>query len=341
VDVGVSAEGSSSLTLANTTITDTRLAVDAQTAPGELNLTGNVVAHNRQGVLQRGGSGAYVDNRVRDNAGAGLVLASGAHARLLGNAFGANGRGVVDAQPCGAPYSCGSVDAEGNAFSGNLGDGVAVNGTTTWRGDSFTANRGTGARLGSATLRDVVASGNDADGVEVRGMFTVRGSTFDHNGRHGATLVGGGDLRGSAFVFNVEAGIRLTSTQVTAYDLNVSRNFDGVLFDEPSAFSPFPVPPLPPASVQDVWALVGSVDPASPGPLDIHHSVLVGNERDAIRAGTAPVNATSNYWGSGTGPALSVADQLGAFRNGVGPTVRFVPWYEDAGLTTTGPVPVL
>lgn len=343
VDTGIKVDAGSPTLLANVTVRQASVGLDLVGAPDALNVSGSLVAQSRIGVLASSSRGDFVDNRVEGNAQAGLLLASGANLRLLGNRFTGNGAGVVDTMPCGVGYTCSKVRAEGNLFADNLGDGARVNGSSSFRGDQFLRNRGDGARLGSATLRDVVASDNDVDGVDVRGSFDVRGSAFERNGRHGATLVGGGALRESAFRFNDEAGIRLFATYVTAYDLNVSRNFDGILFDEaPSVTTP--AGPVPAVSAQTVWGLLGAYGAGplqGPDPLDIHHSVLAGNERDGIRAGGAVVNATSNYWGTPTGPAVSVADQVGAYRNGVSPSVRFLPYYEDADMTTVGPAPSL
>src|SRR5581483_2250791 len=341
VDTGIRADASSPLLVVNASVTDARVGLDV--AARDLNVTGSLVARNGVGLLARGSVGSLVEDRIEDNAGPGLVLASGADLRLLGNALTGNGAGVVDVQPCGGPATCGKVEAEGNLVADNRGDGASINGTTTWRGDRFLANRGTGARLGSATLVDVVASGNDRDGVEARGAFTLRGSSFDHNGRHGAYLVGSGDLADSSFTSNAGAGIRASPTSITALGLNVSDNLDGILFDDASASPVAPSVPAtpPPVSVQGVWGLLGGAGLAGASVMDVHRSLFVGNERDAIRAGSAFVNATSNYWGSPMGPPVDVADQAGAYQNGVSPGVRFLPYYTDPGMTTTGPVGLL
>src|SRR5581483_1072963 len=138
VDTGIRADASSPLLVVNASVTDARVGLDV--AARDLNVTGSLVARNGVGLLARGSVGSLVEDRIEDNAGPGLVLASGADLRLLGNAL------------------------TGNLVADNRGDGASINGTTTWRGDRFLANRGTGARLGSATLVDVVASGNDRDG---------------------------------------------------------------------------------------------------------------------------------------------------------------------------------
>jgi hypothetical protein len=339
VDTGILVDAGSQALIVNASVHDTRVGLDLTGTPHDINVTGTVIARNQYGILARGSVGAFVDDQVTDNVGPGMALLHGARVEVMGSAFLRNGAGLVDAQPCGAPASCGQLVSTANVFAQNRGDGVAVNGTTRFEADQLVDNRGDGARVGSTTLRGVTASGNLVDGVAVSGTFLVRGSTFDHNGRHGATLVGAGDLRNVTSVWNAQAGLRLSPAGVTAADLYVADNFDGILLDEGASAGPVAVPP---PSVQGVWGLLGLVAPtASPATLDVHHSAIVANERDAIRAGGQVVNATSNWWGSATGPALDVGDQIGAFQNGVSPTVRFVPYYTDAGMTTVGPVPLL
>jgi hypothetical protein len=291
---------------------------------------------NRVGARFTGTVGIVADNRFLRNVELGVRLDRGADLQFIRNNVSVNGEGLVDMWTCLGAGTCSSIDAEANLFAQNLGIGARVHGASSWRDDVFSANRGSGARLGSTEIRGVVAEENEGSGVEITGTFTLRDSLFRANEAHGALLRGAGELRDSSFLFNEKAGLRITAQYVTALHLNVSFNFDGILFDE-VAPSTTPFAPIPSLSVPGILGLVNT-GPFGADPLDIHRSAIIGNERDAIRAGGAIVNATNNYWGTLTGPPVSFGDDLGGFRNGVSPTVRAIPYYMDPGMTQSAPL---
>lgn len=336
VDTGIRVNGQSSAILGNVTVTETKVGLDISGRPDEVSISGAVVARNRIGARFVGTVGIVTDSRFEDNAGAGVRLEGGARLAFQRNHVTGNAEGVVDARACAGAYTCSTLAAENNTITGNRGDGVRVNGTSSFRGDVLSDNRGAGARLATGTsLRNVTASGNEGDGVVATGTFDVRGSQFLDNEGSGAVLVGAGRLSDSAFLRNDVAGIRLTGIYVTAERLNVSYNRDGILFTELNPGAVYPA--LPPLSIPGIYGAVGGGALLGPDPLDVHRSIFLGNERDAIRAGAAAVNATHNYFGP-NGPRVSIADQVGAYQNGVSPVVRFVPYYVDPQMTTTGPV---
>lgn len=342
VDVGVKADANAQLTLFGSTIVNTRVGLDVQGKPETTNVTGNVLAGNRVGARFSGSTGTVANNTFQGNVEAGVRLENGASLDFTGNNVSENGAGVLDMEVCAGPQSCSSLDAKDNVLYANDGDGVHLNGPSTWRGDVALANGGDGFDLaGSATMRGVRAEANEGDGARILGAFDVEDSLFHDNEADGLELVGGGDVRSSDFTDNDEAGLRLTPTYVWALHLNVSRNLDGIVLEGPGAsLTSARIPPLSlPGLLPTVWS--GGGIGAGAIALDIHRSSLEQNERDAIRAGYAAVNATHNWFGRAQGPSVNVGDEIGAFQNGVSPLVRFVPYYTDAAMTTTGPLPFL
>ena len=343
VDTGIKVDGSSTVTIANATVTSTRIGLDVQGKPGVTNVTGNVVAGNRIGARFSGTSGIVQNNTFQGNAEVGVRLENGAALDFRGNNVSENGgAGLLDMEVCAGPLSCSSIDGEANVFYANEGDGAKVNGDSSWEGDLALANEEDGFDLGgSVTFRDVVARANRGDGGVVAGAFDVDRSSFDANDGDGLEVVGAGRLRASNFTDNRESGIRMRPVQVYALDLNVSRNFDGILIEGVggNAGSVDLPPPNLPGLLPFLWE-GGSVGASGVG-LEIHLSALLANRRDAIRAGGEIVNATHNYFGRVEGPAVNVADEVGAYQNGVSPYTRFIPYYTDPAMTTTGPAPFL
>lgn len=335
VSTGIRLDANAWGNVSGNVVTRTDLGLDVAGRAGYVSVRGNTVVSNRVGARFSGTQALVAENRFEANVVAGVVLTQRADLRFERNNVSLNGMGVMDSGPCApqSPYGvtgCGALRASGNEYYRNDGDGVRVNGTSSFDGDVFLRNGGAGARLASATLVDVNATANRGSGATLTGLFDVSGSLFDRNGDHGLVVVGSGDVRSSTMTRNLHAGLRATATYVTASDLNVSYNEDGILFDEL-------VPALP--TVQVGPGSLGGGAP-NPDPLDVHRSVIWRNTRDGIRAGAAVVNATHNWWGGGA-PAISVADQVGAFQNGVSPTVRFLPYFTDRTMTNTGPVPGL
>lgn len=338
VDTGVRVDGSGQLTLFDSTITGTRIGLDAQGKPLTTNVSGNVIAGNRIGARFSGSSGIVQDNHVQGNAETGVRLENAASLDFFRNNVSENGEGLVDMEVCAGPLTCSSIDARGNVFVDNDGDGARIRGTSSWLGDVALGNGEDGFDLGSARLRDVLARGNGADGARLIGSFGVEGSRFEENEGDGLDLVGGGQLRNATFARNDQSGIRLSPTHVQAIHLDIRENFDGILLRGPTIGLGTLPPPSLPGLFPFLWESGGAG--ALGVSLDIHRSSFVGNERDAIRGGSA-VNATHNWFGRAEGPAVNVADTLGAFQNGVSPTTRFVPYYTDETMTTTGPVSLL
>lgn len=338
VDVGVRVDGRSGGVIDNVTVTQTKVGFELSGRPGELTLSGSAATGNRVGARLVGFAGAVSDSRFSGNRDAGVQLDAGARPALVRvNVSDNGGPGVVDVRPCAPAPGCSSVTSEGSAYVGNAGDGVRVNGTATLRGDALLGNGGAGARAGSARVAGVVASGNGQDGLVAAGTFSVEGSTFARNGGSGAFLTGVGEVRDSSFVRNEDAGLRLRASRVLALRLDVRENLDGIRVDD---WTPSPNAQLPDrVSVPDLYDYAPRV--AAVDALDVHRSAIVGNERDAIRAGSTPVNATYNWFGRAEGPPVNALDQVGAWQNGVTPAVRFAPWYADATMTQTGPLPFL
>lgn len=333
VDYGIRVDGTAGLTLFNTTVSQTKLALDVQGKPNMVNLTGNLLIDNVAGARLSGTVGVVANNTFLDNDLYGVRLENSADITLTGNNFTQNGQGLVDGEACLGPLSCSKVTARANTFLENRGDGARVNGTTTWRGDVALGNQGSGFVLGStATLRSVRAAGNEGDGARIVGSFDVQDSVFTGNEQDGLDITGNGQLKDSNFTFNEVSGIRITSTFVSALRINASFNFDGILASGAGA-NGLGVP----NNLPQTLALVGN-GANGPDPFDVHLSSFIGNQRDAMRVGAALVNATHNYWGKTTGPSVSLGDTVGAFQNGVSPAVRFVPFYADPARTTTGPV---
>lgn len=339
VDTGVRVDGGAALQATNLTVTETKIGLDVAGRPNEVNVTGALIAGNRVGARFSNTIGVLAESRFEGNAEVAIRLENGARMTMRANNVTRNGAGVVDVEPCAGLLTCSALALRDNAFVENDGAGLVVNGGATLRGDAFLGNAGDGARVrGGATLRGVLAAGNEGSGAIVTGKFLVEESRFEDNGVHGLDVNGNGELRDSAFLRNELAGIRIESTYINAVRLNVSFNRDGILAGTDATSSPG----VPPLNVPGVVGLVtGDGGAGGPDPFDVHLSVFLGNERDALRAGTALVNATHNYWGRATGPSVSVADTLGAFQNGVSPGVRFLPYFADAAMTTTGPAPGL
>lgn len=337
VDIGIKLNANARASIVNSTFVQNKVGLDIAGARGEVEVRGNLVAHNRVGARFAGTHGLVEGNVFLNNSIAGVRLESGARLDFRANNVSGNGEGMIDTRACGGAYTCSSIDAEGNTFWRNRGDGARIHGQTTWRDDVFLENRGSGLRLSTdTTIRNVVASRNDDDGLAATGTFVIRDSEFDHNGGNGAHLRGTGELRDSTFRHNEYAGIRLYAIYVQALELNVSFNFDGIIFDE---LAPAPaLGSLPSIGLPEIFQQLPNGQPYGPDPLDVHLTTFVGNTRDAIRAGASVVNATYNYWGTLTGPSMSFGDEIGAYRNGVSPYVRYMPYYQDAEMTTTGPI---
>lgn len=314
VDTGIRFDTTTRGNISGNVITETLVGIEMSGKPGFVTMTGNALVNNRIGARFWGSQAIVNDNRFERNVQAGVIMTYGAALTFERNNVTLNGAGVIDAGPCsvgiGLPL-CGSVVARDNEFFANVGDGLRLNGTSRFDGDTFVANGGIGARLNAATLVRVNATGNGADGAAITGAWTVRDSRFANNTNHGLVAKGAGDIRSSAFVQNGGAGIRLSPAGVTVFSSNVSNNFDGILLDEGISF----------------------------GAVDAHLNIITQNTRDGIR-GLGLVNATHNYWG-GANPAISIADTIGAFQNGVSATTRFLPYYTNQAMTTTGPVPGL
>ncbi|HET6405691.1 MAG TPA: right-handed parallel beta-helix repeat-containing protein, partial [Candidatus Thermoplasmatota archaeon] len=340
VDIGIRVGGSAGVVLTNSTVFDTKIGADVQGSPNLVNVSGNTFVKNRVGVRLSGTSGVFADNRVQHNAEAGVRLENGASLAFERNNVSFNGQGLIDTEACAGPQSCSSLAARFNAFVGNRGDGARVNGHSTWRGDVALGNEGSGfVLLGGANLQLVNASGNEKDGARIHGDFFVDDSEFFDNDEDGLEIVGGGTLTDSLFIGNEGAGIRARPTAVSALRLNVSYNFDGIALA--GATTDAGAPMLPPPSLPHLAPFLWNLPASGPTPFDIHRSVLMRNERDAIRGGESLVDATHNYFGRPMGPSINVADQVGAYQNGVTPNVRFLPYFQDPDMTMTGPVPFL
>lgn len=311
VDTGIRFDTTSRGNISGNVITETLVGIEMSGKPGFVTITENALVNNRIGARFWGSQTIVNDNRFERNVQAGVIMTWGAALTFERNNVTLNGAGVIDAGACSVGFGlsgCGSVVARDNEFYKNTGDGLRLNGTSRFNGDVFLANGGTGARLNTATLIRVNATANQVDGATVSGTWSVRDSHFGGNANHGLVAKGTGDIRASAFILNGAAGIRLSPSSVAITSSNISSNFDGVLLD----------------------------DGVNIAPVDMHLNILTRNTRDAVR-GLGLVNATHNYWG-GSNPALSVADTIGAFQNGVSVTTRFLPYYSDEAMTTTGPV---
>jgi parallel beta-helix repeat protein len=333
VQTGIKLDGASSGTLSGNVIASTNVGIDLG-GTAVASIDNNTVTRSAIGMRLAGVTTTVADNTLALD-GQGIQLSSGSRLQLLRNVLVANGDGVIDLGVCnGAISPCGSVDAQANLVASNARNGISVNGTSTLRGDVLAGNGRAGAALMSATLVNVTASGNGGDGVSLAGDFAIFGSTFTGNAGNGASVAGQGSIRLSSFTGNLNAGLFARSGYVNVLDSNFSRNLDGIGFPE-GVSTGGPLPAVSTATLlRDLPAAMG------PDPMDVHRSVFLANERDAVRAGALLVNATSDYWG-GNAPAIDVGDTVGAFQNGVSPLVRFVPYYTDAAMTTTGPVPGL
>lgn len=337
VDTGIRVDGSAGIFLSNSTIANTAIGLDIQGSPNMTNISGNVIVDNRIGARLSGTVGVFRNNTILGSATVGLRLENAASLTFENNNISYNGEGVVDAEVCAGPLSCSTLKARGNAFVGNRGDGIRLQGASSWRGDVALGNEGDGFDLRSdATLLGVVAAGNEGDGARIVGSFEIEGSNFSANDDDGLDITGGGELTDSVFFHNEQAGIRAAATYIWAMRLNVSYNFDGIVTGE---FAPTGLGgPLPALSLPGLAPFLWHLGPAGPDPLDVHRSTFIANERDSIRAGMGIVNATHNYYGRPQGPSIDIGDRVGAFQNGVTPTVQFVPYYTDPQMTTTGPV---
>lgn len=340
VDIGIKVDTTAGLFLSNTTVFNTRIGLEVAGRPNMTNISGNVLIGNRIGARLSGTVGVFADNVVQHNAEIGVRLENGARLDLLRNNISFNGAGIVDMEVCSGPMTCSSLDARNNSLIENKGDGARVHGVTSWRGDVALGNEEDGFQLSSsAKMRAVVAAGNLGDGARVTGKFEIRNSAFDRNAEDGLDITGEGQLWDSSFTHNGRAGIRVVSTYVDAWRINASFNFDGILASENAPGPRHLPPPTLPGLMPILWG--AATGEGALGPFNVHLSSLIGNQRDSIRAGYAIVNATHNYFGDATGPRVNVADTAGAFQNGVSPMVRFLPYWADAQMTTTGPVPNL
>lgn len=332
VSTGIALDADSTGEIRGNLITHTTIGLDIS-ARSAITVSGNTVTLGNIGA-RFSGSKALVTSNLFTQLIVGAQLTGDANLTFQRNNITASGEGVVDLGPCAAGFQrivlCGSLQAKGNTFADNDGDGLRINGSSRFSGDVFSGNGGTGARLASAVMLGVTATRNGGDGVSLSGTFTIRDSTFSNNSNNGASLAGQGDIRRSEFSRNTNAGIHSTASFLSIIDSNLSFNFDGIALDDIATLTSLP-------SVSTTTLLRALPNAQGTDTLDIHRSTLLRNERDAIRAGIISVNATQNYWGGGP-PSLSVLDTVGAFQNGVSPLVRFVPWYTDAGKTTTGPV---
>lgn len=334
VDTGIHVDALSTVVLEDVAVTGTKVGLDVVGRRDGVTISRATIEGNRVGARFVGTVGLVQDSRFANNTEVGIRLDLGADLELRRNNVTLNGQGVADARACAGIMSCSAVRFEDNVVLANRGDGIRVNGTTSFRGDDVLGNRGDGARLASATtVRDAVFAGNEGSGLVVAGAFEVLRSNFTGNEGNGADLRGTGTLRDSGFLRNDLAGLRIVSSYVTATRLDVSFNFDGILLEGVGGPAPSVNPTL---SVP--WLLGAGAGGAVGSPLDLHLSKLVGNQRDALRAGGAVVNATHNWWGSADGPSVSFGDQVGAFQNGVSPAVRFLPYFADEDMTTTGPL---
>jgi parallel beta-helix repeat protein len=333
VATGVRVDAQTTGIIQGTVITNTDVGLDVSAQSG-LTVSGNVVENGGVGARFSGGQ-LTVTGNVFTQLDVGVSLTGGATLTFLRNDVTLDGTGVADGGACDgrSDTACGTLLAQGNVFAGNGGDGVRVNGTSTFQGDVFVGNGGNGAVLASAALLNVTADQNGGDGLVINGSWSIRASQFVGNAHDGALVAGTGEVRGSVFNSNQDAGLHTRASYVEVLDSNFSRNFDGILFDDAVSTGGGP-------TVSTTAILRSLPDGGSFDPMDVHRSVLLGNERDAIRAGLQLVNATRNYWGGGP-PAIDVADTVGAFQNGVTPLVIFTPWYVDPALTTTGPLPGL
>lgn len=308
------------------------------------NVTGNVVFHNDVGLQISGGSSANVHtvviarnnftanaygivslgfqgkiarNNVTANTLVGIELRLRSYPTLIQNNISFNAHGVVDASACVtiAVQQCSGLVAVENRITFNAGFGIRVNSTADLRGNVI-ANNSVGAQIGGgANLTGNVISGNTQVGARVYLRANVQGDVTIRN-RHGY------EFQGLLFI---------------VMQANVSANFHGIVVVEIP-----PTVPLPPVNPGPI-----TVPPitlrAERDPLFVHLTTFERNRGDAIRATPVTiVNATYNYWGSPNGPRINVADQIGAFQNGItaGP-VHFMPWWTDREMSTTGPAPGL
>ncbi|MFA5861255.1 MAG: right-handed parallel beta-helix repeat-containing protein [Candidatus Thermoplasmatota archaeon] len=332
VATGIWLDADSTGEIRDNLIMQTAVGLEVSARSG-VTVTGNTVTTGNVGARFSGTRARVTDNTFTQLA-VGVQLTGGANLTFQRNTITANGEGVVDMGPCSGGtihmMLCGSLQARGNTFANNDRDGLRINGSSQFQDDVFSNNGANGARLASAVLVRVAADHNANDGVSLSGTFVIRDSAFFENGNNGVSLAGQGDVRRSNFSFNQNAGIFTTASYLMVLDATIAHNFDGIALDDVATVGPLP-------SVSTTALLRALPDAQGADTLDVHRSALLGNERDAIRAGFVSVNATHNYWGGGA-PALDVLDTVGAFQNGVSPLVRFLPWYTDAAMTTTGPV---
>lgn len=341
VDVGIRVDGTSGVTLLGSTFVGTKTGADIQATPNMTNISGNAFVDNRVGVRLSGTVGIFRNNTVQHNAEIGVRLENSAQLAFENNNVSYNGVGVLDMEACAGSMTCSSLKARSNTFFDNRGDAVHLQGYSTWRGDVAIGNEGSGfVLLGSATINGINASHNERDGARIQGSFEVDDSSFFDNDDDGLDIVGDGELTDTAMVGNEGAGLRVRATSVSALRLNISYNFDGIALNDATAGF-LASPNLPPPSLPNLAPIIWSFPTGGAMPLDIHRSVLMRNERDAIRGGNELVDASHNYFGRPEGPSINFADTIGAFQNGVTPGVRFLPYYTDADLTTTGPLPFL
>ncbi|MHB8605015.1 MAG: right-handed parallel beta-helix repeat-containing protein [Thermoplasmatota archaeon] len=311
----------------------------------------NRVLSNHIGVRLIG-SGASLDrNRVIANGAEGVRVEGNAHPLAIANNVSLNaGGGIIDAGKCGNTPDCSRGELRANTLVDNKGNGIKLLKGSTLIGNTILGSDDTQIVLGgNVDFENNLVKGGRQDGGSITGAALVAGSTFIDNGGSGLLLAGNAGLRDSVFDDNVDAGLLLATQFVNAFHIDASHNLDGIRVQEdtsPPPLDTLPGFPINPAniplggSVPNPTALIGggSGSPFNgPDPLYLHRSTLVGNERDAVRAGVALVNATYDYWGTPNGPTLDTG-VTGPFADGVTPYVIFIPYYTDASMTTTGPI---
>lgn len=273
----------------------------------------NEIRFNSRGAVMIGFRGMVLRNNITFNTFAGIELRLAAHPTLQSNNISFNFQGVVDANACVtiAVQQCSGVIAKWNTIGWNVHVGIRVNATATLTGNLI-INNTIGADLrGTANLQNNVIIRNDV-GAKIRFRGNVTGDVAIHN-RIGYEF--------SGFLF-------------TVIQANVSANFHGIVCVDlpPEVLLPNPQAPT---------IIIGT--PLNRDPLFVHLTTFIGNRGDAIRAPpTTFVNATYNYWGDPDGPRINVADQIGAFQNGItAGAIHFIPWWVDPQMSTTGPAPGL
>ena len=206
--VGLFATGSSSITVADTTIRDPDISRGIQ-----LRVNDGAVVRNDVSVLSRGISldtvttGVTVsENTVETAGGTAISLERVLATTITDNELGANGRSIF------APTSTEGLEITGNNASANVRDGIVLGATA----DSLVANN---------TVAD-----NGETGISLGGRTTaVRNNTVNRNGEYGI------DLRyeinpslnvvaDNAVAENADVGIRVGSAGDTLRNNTVAGN---------------------------------------------------------------------------------------------------------------------